>query len=53
MARKRFGTEVVEQSEPLPGRIDDPQRLEERGEALLESVDGEAGLRILRSMADR
>jgi hypothetical protein len=25
----------------------------ERGEALLESVDGEAGLRILRSMADR
>jgi len=51
MIRKRFGTEVAERSQPLLERIDDPQRLEELGEQLLDSVDGDAWLQALRNAA--
>lgn len=46
-ARKRFGAEVADQSEPLLERSDDPKRLEDLGEALLDSADGEVWLRGL------
>lgn len=49
MIRKRFGTEVAEQSLPLLERIDDPQPLEDLGEALLDSADAEAWLQALRN----
>lgn len=52
-ARKRFGAEVAEQSLSLLERIDDPQRLEELGEQLLDSADGDAWLQALRNVADR
>lgn len=50
-ARKRFGAEVAERSVPLLARIDDPERLEDLGEALLDSADGEGWLRVLHAMA--
>ena len=50
-ARKRFGAQVAEQSQPLLERITDPQRLEDLGEQLLDSVDGDAWLQTLRNAA--
>ncbi|MDX1607000.1 MAG: hypothetical protein R3202_12460, partial [Candidatus Competibacterales bacterium] len=46
--RKRFGAEVAEQSAPLLDCIDDPRRLEDLGEALLDSADGAAWLDALK-----
>jgi len=50
-ARKRFGAQVAEQSMPLLERITDPQPLEDLGEQLLDSVDGDAWLQALRNAA--
>ena len=49
-ARKRFGADIVEQSQPLLDQIDDPQALEDLGEQLLDSADGDTWLRALRAI---
>ena len=50
---KRFGAEVAERSEPLLARIDDPQCLEDLGEVLLDSINGESWLAALQEMLKR
>jgi len=51
LTRKRFGSEVADQSQPLLARIADAQTLEDLGEALLDSADDAAWLRILGKAA--
>ncbi len=52
MVRKRFGAEAAERSAPLLERIEDTGRLEDLGEALLDSADGEGWLQALRHRAE-
>ena len=47
LIHKRFGPEVARQSEALLAGIADAQRLEDLGEALLDSADGTAWLQAL------
>ena len=49
--RKRFGPEAANQSGPLLERIDNPQTLEDRAEALLDRPDAAAWLEALTQAA--
>ncbi|MCF7995962.1 MAG: transposase [Chromatiaceae bacterium] len=48
LARRRFGPEVAEQSQPLLARISDPDQLEELADQLLLSPDGDTWLTQLK-----
>ena len=48
LARRRFGPEVAEQSQPLLARISDPEQLEELADQLLLSPDGDTWLTHVR-----
>ena len=48
LARRRFGDAIATQAEPLVSAIDDLQQLEELGDLLLTSPNGEAWLQALR-----
>ncbi|MCF7995344.1 MAG: DUF4351 domain-containing protein [Chromatiaceae bacterium] len=47
-ARRRFGPEIAEQSQPLLARISDPEQLEELADQLLLSPDGDTWLTQLK-----
>jgi hypothetical protein len=49
--RNRFGEEVAEASDPLLAGIDDPKKLDDLFEVLLDSPDTAAWLRTLRTPA--
>ncbi|WP_300971365.1 hypothetical protein [Thiocapsa sp.] len=49
--RRRFGLTIAEQTEPLLARIVDLQTLEDLGDQLLISPDGEDWLRAVRHMS--
>ena len=50
--QRQFGADVAQESGPVLARIDDPQRLDDLAEAVLDSADGEAWLSALRRVAD-